>query len=110
MVLSVLDLTISVCPFGIFEFLFVPPVCLLLRVLKYMQQFKAYDTVVVLLWKSASFWPYLCPAGDGFIWEVVGTIYLPTNKGDFTPGKGKKSVFGNIDLPFRVMALRMDFR
>ena len=73
--------------------------------LKVYSTVQTYGTVALPLWKSASFWPYLCPSG-----EVVGTIYLPTNKGDFTPGKGKKSVFGNKYLPFRVMALRKDIR
>ena len=80
---------------------FVPLVRLLLKVLKYMQQCKAYGSVVVSLSKSASFWPYLCPSGDEFIREVVGTIYLPTNKGDFTPGKGEKSVFGIYRFTFQ---------
>lgn len=89
---------------------FVPPVCLLLRVLKYIRQCRAYGTVVLPLWKSASFWPFLCPSGDGFISQVIGFEYLPTNKEGFTSGKGRSSVFGNIDLPFRMLALRLDFR
>jgi hypothetical protein len=34
----------------------------------------------------------LCPAGDGFIKEVVGVSDLPTNKHNYMyiPGKGKK--------------------
>jgi hypothetical protein len=41
--------------------------------------------------------------------EVKGCIDLPTNKEYYTIGKGNKSVFGNIDLPFRVLALKIDF-
>ena len=89
--------------------MFVPPVCLLFKVLQYMKQCRAYGTVVLPMWKSASFWPMLCPAGDGFIKEVVGVSDLPTNKHNYIPGKGKKSVFGNIDLPFRMLALRLNF-
>ena len=89
---------------------FVPPVCLLLKVFKYMKQCNAYGTVILPVWKSASFWPFICPNGDGFIREVVQVLDLPTNKSSFYPGKGNKSVFGNIDLPFRVIALRVDFR
>jgi hypothetical protein len=47
--------------------LFVPPVCLLFKVLQYMKQCRAYGTIVLLMWKSASFWPMLCPAGDGCV-------------------------------------------
>jgi hypothetical protein len=69
--------------------LLVPPVCLLFKVLQYMKQCRAYGTVVLPMWKSASFWPMLCPAGDGFIKEVVGVSDLPTNKHNYIPGKGK---------------------
>jgi hypothetical protein len=69
--------------------LLVPPVCLLFKVLQYVKQCRAYGTVVLPMWKSASFWPMLCPAGDGFIKEVVGVSDLPTNKHNYIPGKGK---------------------
>ncbi|XP_069112417.1 uncharacterized protein [Argopecten irradians] len=89
---------------------FVPPVCIVHRVLKYMRQCSAYGTMVVPLWRSASFWPFLCPTGDGYIPEVVGMVYLPTNKQSYMPGRGNKYLFGNVDLPFRMLALRLDFR
>ena len=89
--------------------LFVPPVCLLFKVLQYMKQCRAYGTVVLPMWKWASFWPMICPAGDGFIKEVVGVSDLPTNKHNYISGKGKQSVFGNIDIPFRMLALRLNF-
>ena len=37
--------------------LYVPPVCLISRVLKYMSQCGAVGTLIVPLWRSASFWP-----------------------------------------------------
>jgi hypothetical protein len=61
------------------------------------------------LWKSANHWPSLSPTGQGFISEVKCCIDLPTNKEYNTLGKGNKSVFGNIDLLFRVLALKIDF-
>ena len=88
---------------------FVPPVCLVARVLRYMKQCMAHGTIILPLWRSANYWPILSPTGEGFIREVKGCIDLPTNKEFYTVGKGNKSVFGNIDLPFRVLALRMDF-
>jgi hypothetical protein len=51
-----------------------------------MKQCRAYGTVVLPMWKSASFWPMLCPAGDGFIKEVMGVSDLPTNKHSYIPG------------------------
>ncbi|CAG2214782.1 unnamed protein product [Mytilus edulis] len=49
---------------------YVPPVCLLLKVLMYMQQCNAYVTVILPLWRSANYWPFLCPKGDRFIDQV----------------------------------------
>lgn len=55
------------------------------------------------------FWPFLCPDGIGFNKYVVDLVYLPTNKSNYI-SRGTKSVFGNIDLPFKMLALRLDFR
>jgi hypothetical protein len=88
---------------------FVPPVCLVARVLRYMRQCTVHGTIILPLWKSANYWSILSPTREGFISEVKGCIDLPTNKEYYTLGKGNKSVFGNIDLPFRVLALKIDF-
>ncbi|VDI48143.1 Hypothetical predicted protein [Mytilus galloprovincialis] len=89
--------------------LFVPPVSLIPRVLMYMRQCKAVGTLILPYWPSASFWPMLCPFGDGFISEVINFIDLPTYKNAYIAGKSKKAIFGNVDLTFRMLALRMDF-
>ena len=90
--------------------LFVPPVFLISRVLKYMKQCKAFGTLIVPFWQSASFWPCLCPNGRNFIDQVVEWVDLPTEKEFYIPGKSKKGIFGNSDLTFRMIALRCDFR
>lgn len=89
--------------------LFVPPVCLISRVLVYMRQCRAYGTLVLPHWPSASFWPLLCPTGEYFIDPVKFCVDLPTSKQFYIPGKSKKSIFGNVDLSFRMLALRLDF-
>ena len=86
----------------------VPPVCLLSKVLRYMRQCNACCTVILPLWKSASYWPLISVAGGGFIPEVVGCVDLPTKKEYYVPGKFA-SMFGKIDLPFRMLALRFNF-
>ncbi|CAC5383937.1 unnamed protein product [Mytilus coruscus] len=60
--------------------LFVPPVSLIPRALMYMRQCKAVGTLILPYWPSASYWPMLCPFGDGFISEVTNFIDLPTYK------------------------------
>ena len=87
----------------------VPPVSLIPRVLVYMRQCGAVGTLILPYWPSASFWPMLCPSGDGFISEVLDSIDLPTFKDAYIPGKSSKAIFGNVDLTFRMLALRLDF-
>ena len=74
-----------------------------------MKQCNAVGTLIVPCWKSASFGPMLCPGGDDFIDQVNGYIYLPTKKEFYSPGKGNKAIFGNVDLTFRMLALRIYF-
>lgn len=84
--------------------LFVPPVCIIPRVLHYMRQCMAVGTLILPLWKSASFWPMLCPRGEGFITQVKEYIFLPTEKEYYTAGKSRKVIFGNSNLPFNMLA------
>jgi hypothetical protein len=42
--------------------------------IKYMKQCNAVGTLIVPCWQSASFWPMLCPGGDGFIDQVKSYI------------------------------------
>jgi hypothetical protein len=74
-----------------------------------MRQCTAHGTIILPLWKLAKYWSILSPTGEEFISEVKGCIDLPTNKECYALGKGNKSVFGNIDLRLRVLALKTDF-
>ena len=89
---------------------FFPPVFLIARVLNYMRQCLAFGTLIVPVWKSASFWPALCPNGDKFIKEVIDFAYLPISRDHYVPGKSKNSLLGNSDLTFKIVALRIDYR
>ena len=73
-----------------------------------MRQCTTHGAIILPLWKSANNWPIVSPTGEGFTSEVKGCIDLPPNKEYYTLGNGNKSVFGNIDLPFRVLALKID--
>ncbi|CAG2245751.1 unnamed protein product [Mytilus edulis] len=53
---------------------FVPPVCLVSKVLRYMRQCMAHGTIVLPLWKSASHWPILCPTDEGRKWALWNGI------------------------------------
>ena len=88
---------------------FVPPVNLISKVLKYMYQCRAFGTLIVPVWKSASFWPILIDENQNFIHAVMSYIELPTSRRCYIPGK-YTTTFGRYDLPFGMLALRMDFR
>ena len=88
--------------------LFVPPIFLIPRVLKYMRQCRAIGTLIVPCWLSANCWSMLCPSDNGFIDQVIGYIDLPVAKMFYIPGKS--TIFGFTDLTFIMLALRLDFR
>ena len=89
--------------------LFVPPVPIIHRVLAKMRIDQAFGVIVVPCWKSALFWPVLCPNGH-FIPNVIDWIDLPTSKEYYVPCRSYKGLFGNVDLQFRMLALLIDFR
>ncbi|XP_068204679.1 uncharacterized protein [Palaemon carinicauda] len=88
--------------------LFVPPITVITQVIKKMAFDKAVGVLVVPCWKSALFWPFLCPTGS-FIPEVVDWFDLPINRENYVSSRSGKGMFGNIDLNFRMLALKVDF-
>ena len=85
-----------------------PPICLILRVLHHMRNCKASGSLIVPLWQSATFWPMICPDGDRFASFIVDWMELPTFKEAYISGSCN-SVFGNENLNFRMIALRVHF-
>ncbi|MEW8544359.1 MAG: reverse transcriptase domain-containing protein [Candidatus Thiodiazotropha sp.] len=93
-----------------FEFgLFVPPITLVTRVIKKMIVDRATGVLVIPCWRSAPFWPILCPDGK-FIPNVIDWFDLPTSKEFYTRCKNGRGMFGNADLKFRMLALKMNFQ
>ena len=80
--------------------LFVSPIFLIQRVLKYMRQCRAIGTLIVPCWPSANYWSMLCPSGNGFIDQVIGYIDLPVAKMFYIPVKSQRYIFGITDLTF----------
>ena len=105
--------TLSVDAFTVswsFEYgLFVPPISVVTRVLRKMMVDQAKGVLVIPLWKSAAFWPILCPEGQ-CIPNEIDWLNLPTSRNDYTRCKKGKGMFGNSDLKFRMLALKIDFQ
>lgn len=90
--------------------LFVPSINLISRVLLHMSICLAYGVLVVPLWRSSSFWPMLCAEDGSFIHNIKEIIDLPTDKSSYIPCKSGRGMFGNDNLKFRMLALKIDFR
>ena len=88
--------------------LFVPPVTLVSKVLRKMRYDRASGVLVVPLWMSSSFWPLLWRDND-FIENVLDWFDLPQDKDFYIPCKNGSGIFGNEDLKFRMLALKLKF-
>lgn len=86
-----------------------PPIYLVCRVLAKMSEDEIKGALVVPMWKSASFWPMLCSDGSNSNCFVKGVVYLPTLKDFYVCGKSYESMFGNVDLDFPMLCLKIDF-
>ena len=87
-----------------------PPVCLLIRVVKYMELCKARGTVILPMWKSSCFWTSFgidCVQWNSF---VIDWVFSPKFPGLFIREKTRNSLVGSRPLDFDAIALRIDFR
>ena len=86
----------------------VPPPRLILRCLQKMRSEKARGTMIMPVWKSGIFWPFVHPTKHGFANFVESTKSLP-RRNLIKSGFGNNGVFGNIELPFDMMAIKLNF-
>lgn len=90
--------------------LFVPPVILVVRVLQKMKFCKARGVLVVPKWKTANYWPLICPENGEFASGIKDLMCLPTSKEFYTPCQNKIGMFGVKNLSFDMLAILLDFR
>ena len=90
--------------------LFVPPVNLVPRVLKQIQEQRARGVLVIPFWPSAAFWPLLCVGQGGFTRQITDWMDLPISKELYTPATCGRGCFGTEDLCFRMIALKVNYR
>ena len=89
----------------------VPPPSLALKVLRKLEVDRACGTLIVPLWRSAIFWPVLCPDGVHFGEAIVDWVDVVKFHGWVVPGRSAANdMFNGKILPFRVLAVRCDFR
>ena len=92
------------------------PASVIINVVNHMMKCKAVGTMIVPEWPSASFWPVLSPQCGSRRQYIVDFVYLPKiadlciqGRGQSIVYKSKKCLFAGA-LPFRMLALRLDFR
>ena len=86
----------------------VPPPRLILRALMKMQKDKAIGTIVVPLWKSSPFWPFVVAEPDIFHSFVTAREVLP-DKNVIRKGYGNNGIFAENPLKFNLIALNIVF-
>ena len=86
-----------------------PPTYLTVRVVNHLKACRAAGTLIVPLWRSAHFWPIICDDGVHFSNFVHDWYVLPHIPNLFIRGKAKNCIFGNGQLKFIMLALRIDF-
>ena len=86
-----------------------PPTYLTVRVVNHLKACRAAGTLIVPLWRSAHFWPIICEDGVHFSNFVYDWYVLPHIPNLFIRGKAKNCIFGNGQLKFIMLALRIYF-
>ena len=84
----------------------VPPVHLILRAIKMVQYFKCHGTLVVPFWRSAVWWPEVCPGGEWAPW-VIEALEIPQEAGVFKSGSCEWNIFSDKAPTCKVLALRL---
>ena len=86
-----------------------PPTYLTVRVVNHLKICKATGTLIISLWRSAHFWTIICNDGVHFSNFVHDWCILPHIPNLFIRGKAKNCIFGNGQLKFIMLALRINF-
>ena len=84
----------------------VPPIHLILRCVRMVLRERCHATLVVPHWKSAIWWPLLCPQGS---WAefIVGVRSLPEIEGTFVSGDCPWNFFSNEKPRCGALAVRI---
>ena len=87
----------------------VPPISLIGRVLRHAKACDAMGTLVVPVWKSAPFWPLLCPDGSHLAFFVHQWVCTPFQPSLFIPGRSGNNIGEALTPESVVLCLWLDF-
>ena len=86
-----------------------PPFCVIGKLLRFLVAQQANATMIVPCWKTAVWWPILCPTGVAFAAWVEAATPLPRSRDLFLPGKAAGNAFGVGCPRWDVMAVKIAF-
>ena len=87
----------------------VPPLHLVCRTIRHARECEAVGTLVVPLWKSAPFWPLLCPDGRHLAPFIHGWFALNVYPGLLLPGLSGNNLGDSLTSDTVVLVLAVNF-
>ena len=87
----------------------VPPVYLVGRALRHAEVCKTRGTLVVPMWKSAFFWPLLCPDGVHLAPFIHAWFLQPVYDGLFQPGHNGSNLSDSLADDSFLLVVYLDF-
>ena len=66
-------------------------------------------SLIVPVWKSASFWPLICPDGTHLAPFVHKWVYIPFQPTTFIPGKSGNNIGQAMNSDSIILCLWVDF-
>jgi hypothetical protein len=87
----------------------VPPLYLVSRALGHAKACSAQGTLIVPYWKSAPFWPLLCPDGRHLAGFVCSYQLLPYKVGMLLPGCSGSNLGDSLNTESTLLAVHFDF-
>ena len=82
----------------------VPPIQLISRVIHHIFMDRANSTLIVPLWPSSKYWPLLYN-----YYNCCKTVIISGSKDNFVPSRIPNGMFGEKDLSFNMIAIRLEF-
>ena len=87
----------------------VPPVHLVSGMLRHAEVCKAMGTLIVPAWKSAPYWPLLCPDGCHLASFVHECMLIPYFETLFLYGKSGNNIGDSLNCDSIILCLWLDF-
>jgi hypothetical protein len=87
----------------------VPPIYLVCRTISHAYSCKAKGTLVIPMWKSAPFWPIICPDGKHLATFIHSWWSIDFYPELFVHGRSGNSLGDSLNADSKVLALFIDF-